>query len=127
MKKINKLSLLSIVYIFIASLFFVISLKFSGAEAYHHTGVTAYIKWMILGFLLNIGYLIPITKLGSRYQLVTLPLMVFAVLVNATIYSNPKHLVIYDILSVLLFSIALVLIIKKDFNYGQNIYAQRRS
>ena len=87
----------------------------------------AYIKWMILGFLLNIGYLVPITKLSRKFQLVALPLMVFAALVNATIYKNPKHLVSYDILSILLFSIASMLILKKAFKYGQSIYSQRRS
>ena len=98
MKKINKINLLFLTYIFIANLYFATSLKFSGAEAYLQTGLLAYIKWMILGSLLNIGYLIPITMLSSKFQFVALPLMVFAVLVNVTIYSNPKHLVIYDIL-----------------------------
>lgn len=36
-------------YLFIASIYFIVSLKFSGAEGYHRTGIVAYAKMVDFG------------------------------------------------------------------------------
>lgn len=44
MTKAKKKNFIIQIYLILAIIYFVFSFKFSGAEAYHNTGVVAYIK-----------------------------------------------------------------------------------
>jgi hypothetical protein len=112
-----------IFYFLISSLYFVTSLKFSGAEAYLYTGILAYLKWSFLSVLLNIGFLIQFFKPTGWTQILAIPLMLIATFVNWLVYTNPKSFITYDILSVVLMLISLFLIAKGFLKNGENLYA----
>lgn len=77
------------IYLILAIVYFVFSFKFSGSEAYHTTGVVAYIKWSILGLLVNIGYVLLSIFSSRKIQLAFAPLMILAIYSNILIYQNP--------------------------------------
>lgn len=116
-------NLFLVVYILVSTLFFVISLKYSGAEAYHSTGILAYLKWSILSVLLNIGFLIQFLKPRGRVKILAIPFMLLAIIVNWLIYTNPKNFFTYDILSVAVMLMSMYLIVKGAFKNGKNLYA----
>lgn len=117
----SKLNL--VFYTIISCVFFIISLKLSGAEAYHQTGFAAYLKWAIFSVILNIGFLIQILRPTGEKKVITIPLMLLALAVNIMIYTNPKSWVLYDLLSISLLIISIYLIIKGALNNGKYLYA----
>jgi hypothetical protein len=117
----NKLSFMT--YIVASSVFFVVSLKISGAEAYHQTGFAAYFKWAILSLVLNVGFLIQFLKPIGWKKVVAIFFMLFALTMNVMIYTNPKSWVLYDLLSISLLFISVYLVIKGAFGNGKNLYA----
>ncbi len=116
-----------VIYLVIAIMFFNISLKLSGSEAYHSTGIVAYLKWTILGFLLNTGYVISATRIGITFPFITLLLMNLAPIINILIFTNPKDDIFYNVLFIILFFIGTVLTLEKAFQYGKDLYSKRRS
>jgi hypothetical protein len=123
MNKTIKNDLALFFYMLISTIFFVVSFKYSGAEAYHKSGLTSYLKWSILSLILNTGFFIQSFKPTGWIKALTIPLMLIAILVNWLIYTNPKDLVIYDILSVVLILMSLYLFVKGLFRNGKNLYA----
>lgn len=121
LNSMNKLNL--VFYMIISSIFFIISLKLSGAEAYRQTGFTAYFKWAILSLVLNVGFLIQFLKPTGWKKVVAFSFMLIALTVNVMIYTNPKSWILYDLLSILLFFMSVYLVIKGAFGNGKNLYA----
>ena len=117
----KKLSLMS--YILVSSIFFVVSLKISGAEAYHQSGFAAYLKWAILSLMLNVGFFIQFLNPTGWKKVVGFSFMLIALTVNVTIYTNPRSWVLYDLLSISLLFMSVYLIIKGAFGNGKNLYA----
>ena len=112
-----------ILYLVIATLFFITSLKFSGAEAYHHSGITAYLKWAMISALLNVGFFIQFLRPMGWTKIVAILLMVLATIINFVVYSNPNNWILYDLLSVIVVMMSTYLILKGFFTNGKNIYA----
>jgi len=117
----KKLSLMS--YIIASSIFFVVSLKISGAEAYHQTGFAAYLKWAILSLILNVGFFIQFLNPTGWKKIAGFSFMLIALTVNVMIYTNPKSWVLYDLLSISLLLMSVYLVIKGAFGNGKNLYA----
>ena len=103
------------IYLALAIVYFVFSLKFSGAEAYHTSGVTAYIKWSILGLLVNIGYVLLSVFSSRKIQFAIALLMILATFINLLIYQNPQNSIFYFSLALLVIAFGLLLIIEKVY------------
>lgn len=110
-------------YVIISSLFFIISLKFSGAEAYHHSGFATYFKWVLLSMVVNVGFLIQFLRPTGWKKGITILFMLLAFTINIMIYANPKSWVLYDLLSISLLFLSIYLVIKGAFSNGKNLYA----
>ena len=117
----KELSLMS--YIIASSIFFVVSLKISGAETYHQTGFAAYLKWAILSLMLNVGFFIQFLNPTGWKKVVAFSFMLIALTVNVVIYMNPKSWILYDLLSITLLFMSVYLVIKGAFGNGKNLYA----
>lgn len=110
-------------YMIISTLYLVVSFKYSGAEAYHYSGLFAYIKWSFISVIINLGFLIQLFRPEFHKKLIVMLLMLSAIVINILIYSNPKGLLSYFLLSLSLFLLSLFFVAKGVFNNAKNLHA----
>lgn len=125
MMKANKKNFTIQIYLILSIVYFVISFKFSGAEAYHTTGIVAYIKWSILGLLVNIGYVILLIFNSKKFQLALAPLMILAIYSNILIYQNTQKSILYFSLALLVVACGVLLVVEKAYKHVQDLYLKR--
>lgn len=125
MTKAKKKNFIIQIYLILAIVYFVFSFKFSGSEAYHTTGVVAYIKWSILGLLVNIGYVFLSIFSSKRIQLALAPLMILAIYSNILIYQNPQKSILYFSLALLVVTCGVLLLVEKAYRHVQDLYLKR--
>ena len=125
MTKAKKKNFIIQIYLILAIVYFVFSFKFSGAEAYHTTGVVAYIKWSILGLLVNIGYVLLSIFSSKKIQLALAPLMILAIYSNILIYQNPQKSILYFSLALSVVACGVLLVVEKAYKHVQDLYLKR--
>jgi len=103
---------------------FVISMKYSGSEAFFHSGTITYVKWGILGGLINIGFMLSVKSWGKRHYLLTIFLMVGAIVINIIISTKKNIENWYNILPNLMILVSIFILIYFIINvrkYARNI------
>ncbi len=113
------------IYLLLAIIYFVASLKLSGAEAYHSSGIIAYIKWSLLALLINIGYVFSSIFRSRKNQLLLVPIMILAIISNVLIYQNTLNSILYFSLALLVIACGILLVLEKAFQYVQDLYLKK--
>ena len=113
------------IYLLLAIIYFVASLKLSGAEAYHSSGIIAYIKWSLLALLINIGYVFSSIFRSRKNQLLLVPIMILAIISNVLIYQNTLNRILYFSLALLVIACGILLVLEKAFQYVQDLYLKK--
>lgn len=113
------------IYLLLAIIYFVASLKLSGAEAYHSSGIVAYTKWSLLALLINIGYVFSSIFRSRKNQLLLVPIMILAIISNVLIYQNTLNSTLYFSLALLVIACGILLVLEKAFQYVQDLYLKK--
>lgn len=98
-------------FLFFNTIFFVISMKYSGAEAYAHSGLMTYIKWGLIGLMANSGFVISLTKWGSRQAITTILIALIGVFANYLVFEIDMNYVWQQVLGKILLCIAAFILI----------------
>ncbi len=125
--KIRGTNTTAVLYLICSSFYFGVSLKWSGAEAYHNTGLLTFLKWVIIGGVVNFSFLTPVLSVRGFNRLVLILFMPLAMTVNLIVSSNPQNRLFYDLLIAGVVSLAVYLFFNEVYSYGKYNFPQRRS
>lgn len=101
-----------LLFLLINTAFFVISMKYSGAEAYAHSGLLTYIKWGLIGLVANFGFIISLTKWGSRQFMITALISAGGIFANYLVFEIDMNFVWQQIFGKsLLFTAIIILVV----------------
>jgi hypothetical protein len=103
---------------------FVVSMKYSGTEAFFHSGPLTYVKWGVLGALVNIGFILKAKSWGERHYFLTTFLMIGGIGINIIISTKINFENWYNILPNLMILMSILILICFIINvrkYARNI------
>jgi hypothetical protein len=103
-------------------IYFILSFKFSGSEAYQKSGLLAYFMWGGIGLFLNMGFLFSIFNFRP---ILAVFLMTFSLFINVLIYADAGKFFFYDYLAFIVFSCSLLVILRKVLINVKNIHFKK--
>ena len=86
-------------------------MKLSGAEAYVHSGIFTYIKWGIIGIIINIGFVLAGTSWGMDRKLLTFLISLFGVLANFLVFEIDMNFLWQKVIGNVLLSFSLFILV----------------
>ncbi|MGB0452477.1 MAG: hypothetical protein ACPGJV_02090 [Bacteriovoracaceae bacterium] len=103
---------LVLLFLFFNTVFFIISMKYSGAEAYAHSGLLTYIKWGMIGLMANSGFIISLTRWGNKQVMTTILIAFVGIFANYLVFEIDMNFMWQQILGkILLFFAVFILVI----------------